>query len=121
MENNDSKSNVEISDEAVSAIIKEAVEATEGVAGLGTSQSIIPGIIGKRNRGISFTREEDRINVNINIIVRYGYKITETAETVQKRAAEAIETMTGLVCKSINVNVTDIEVKEKNESSEGEK
>ncbi len=121
MENTGSKSNVEISDETISAIIREAVTGTEGVAAVAGGQSVIKGFIGKKNKGISFTREEDKIDVNISIIVYYGYKITETAEMVQKKAAEAIETMTGLVCGSVNVDVTDVAVKEKNESSEGEK
>ena len=121
LENTGSKSNVEISDEAISAIIREAVTGTEGVAAVAGGQSVIKGFIGKKNKGISFTREDDKIDVNISIIVYYGYKITETAEMVQKKAAEAIETMTGLVCGSVNVDVTDVAVKEKNESSEGEK
>lgn len=121
LENTGSKSNVEISDETISAIIREAVTGTEGVAAVAGGQSVIKGFIGKKNKGISFTREEDKIDVNISIIVYYGHKITETAEMVQKKAAEAIETMTGLVCGSVNVDVTDVAVKEKNESSEGEK
>lgn len=121
MENTDSKSNVEISDEAVSAIIREVVTGTEGVAAIAGGQSVIKGFIGKKNKGISFIREEDKIYINVSIIVYYGYKITETAEMVQKNVTEAIETMTGVVCGSVNVDVTDVAVKEKNESSEGEK
>lgn len=121
MENDDSKTNVEINDEAISAVIREAVTGTEGVAAVAGGQSVIKGFIGKKNKGISFTREEDKVDINVSIIVYYGYKITETAEMVQKRTAEAIETMTGLVCGSVNVDVTDVAVKEKYESSEGEK
>ena len=121
MESTGSKINVEISDEAISTVIREVITGIEGVVSIAEGQSVIKGFIGKKNKGINFIREEDKIDVNISIIVYYGYKITEIAEMVQKKVAEAIETMTGLVCGNVNVGVTDVAVKEKNESSEGEK
>lgn len=121
MEDIDSRSNVEISDDVINTVIREAVTGTDGVAAVAEGQSVIKGFIGKKNRGISITREENRIDVNVSIIVYYGCKIKETAELVQKRVTEDIETMTGFVCGSVNVNVTDVAVKEINESGKGER
>ena len=65
----------------------------------------------KRNfaRGVKITVADDKVVVDIAIIVKFGYKIHIVSEEVQKRIKTALETMVGMKVKEVNVNVIGVQ------------
>lgn len=120
MDSINSDSNVEISNDVINTVIKNAALETEGVAGIDESGKSIIAAISKKSRGISFTLRDNKIKAVVSIIVYYDCKINEVAMAVQNNIAKEIEAITGMECIEVNVEVTDITIKENSEISEGE-
>lgn len=92
-----------ISEDVIATIVSHAVNEVEGVAGL-SNASII-----NRYKSIRVAiSEENELTIDCNIIVIYGQSVFDAAKAVQKAISSAIQAMTGIEAKSINVNVTGI-------------
>jgi len=65
------------------------------------------------NKGISDIKVEinknEEVRIDIPIFVKYGFNIPEIANTVQENVRLALEKMTNLSVKGINVSVLGIE------------
>ncbi len=59
-------------------------------------------------KGVKVDIEDDIVVVDLNIIVDFGIKIPDVAWQVQENVKNAIETMTGLACKEVNIHVQGI-------------
>lgn len=59
--------------------------------------------------GAKVRQEDGRIEIDLDIRVRYGYPIPEVALNVQNRVKEQILFMTDLVIDTVNVHVLSIE------------
>lgn len=116
----DSFNNIEISCDVINTIIKKAALETEGVAGITNTGKSIIGTISKKSKGINFTIKDNKIKVVVGVAIYYGCKINETAAVLQNNVAEQIETITGMECVGVNVEVTDIIINENSEIGEGE-
>lgn len=104
---------VRISDEVVANIAAIAAKEIEGVAS-------VAGYKGKEP--VNYTRVKNRsklvrvemcdrlVSVDMSLILKYGYSLSETAELVQERVKTAIENMTGLEVADVNVRIEGIEV-----------
>jgi uncharacterized alkaline shock family protein YloU len=53
--------------------------------------------------------KHDEVRIEIPLVIKYGYNIPETAARVQDAVRQALEKMTSLSLKDINVNVQAIE------------
>ncbi len=53
--------------------------------------------------------KNDEVRVEIPVVIRYGFNIPEVASKIQENVRTAIEKMTNVVLKDINVNVQGIE------------
>jgi len=102
---------VKIAEEVVTTIAANAVSEVKGVAGLATPlQEGLAGILGRRfvSGGVKITNDEDGVVLDILLRVRYGYVIPELCRDVQKKVSEAVESMTGLKVRAVNVNVSGV-------------
>ena len=105
------KGTVNISEEVVSAIAALAVTEVEGVHGLSSSLTAdIAELLGKKNlsRGVKLTIEEGVVTVEAFVVVTYGYEIPVVAAAIQENVINAVESMTGLKCAAVNVDVCGI-------------
>lgn len=113
---------IKISDDVIAAIAGITARETEGVAGMSTGiAGEIYEFIGKKapSKGVKVENGEDGVSVDIYIIVNYGVKISEVAGEVQFKVKSAIEEMTNLDMKSVNVHVQGVKIsKEEPESAE---
>ena len=103
--------NVNISDDVIGIITSIAAAEIEGVNGLyGGLAEDIAEIFGKKNlkKGVKVEIEDEIVVVDLNIVVDYGIKIPDVAWQVQESVKTAIETMTGLKCKEVNIHVQGI-------------
>jgi len=108
---NDVNGQVRIADDVIALIAATASEENEGV--LKIPNNIADGIseiFGKKSvsKGVRVSVNEGQVALEINIIIKFGYKIHDVAADVQARIKSAVETMTGLSVVSVNVNICDV-------------
>lgn len=103
---------VRIHKKVVSSIAAVAAAEVEGVKRIGGSlKSGVFELIGKNNFS-SISVEFDKsgeIKVELPLIIKYGYNIPEVADRVQENVRNALEKMTNLSIKDININIQGIE------------
>lgn len=102
---------VNISDDVISVIAGTAALQTEGVAGMsGNFAGDIIEMLGKRSfsKGVSISIEDRNVKISLELLIKFGSKVHETALQVQKNVKTAVENMTGLSVVSVDVNVSNI-------------
>ncbi len=95
---------IHISEDVVASIACGAALEVEGVSSLMNGKSS-----GKNApKGVRLTVQEERIVLDLYIMVKYGYAIPEVAEKAQKATASAVEATTGFPVDQVNVHVGGI-------------
>ena len=76
-------------------------------------------------KGIKVDKEENKVKIDVNIIVEYGTIIPDIAFEIQNRVKTSVENMTGLTVEEVNVHVQGVNTntvsKEETEQNEEEK
>ncbi len=106
---------IQIADDVVSSIAALAVTEVDGVSMLaGNIPNEMVAKLGKRNlaKVIKVTMEEQTINMDISIVVKFGFNVVEVSKAVQERVKQALLNMTGLTVKTVNVKVSGIDLGE---------
>lgn len=113
---------IKISDNVAAAIANIAASEVEGVVKVvGSSTSPISDLFGKKNyaKGVKVSMEEEGTVVELSLSIIHGVNIVALCENVQNKVKEAVESMTGITVKEINISVSDIIVqKEKKEDDQ---
>ncbi len=99
-----------------------AVTEVEGVANtVGGSGSFVDMFARKAQsnsknltRGIKVDVAGNDVTVNVTIIVEYGFPVPEVASDIQENVKKAIETMTGMNVKSVDVHVQGVSFEREN-------
>ncbi len=65
---------------------------------------------GRKSRGIKILTIGDRINIDLDIILKYGVSISAVAESVRRSVKYNVEQFTGMIVDSININVVGVRV-----------
>ena len=103
---------IQISNDVVAVIAGVAVSEVQGVAGMagGFAGGITEVFSGKKNlaKGIKVDKEDEKVKIDVNIIVEYGSRIPDVAFEIQNRVKKAVENMTGLVVEEVNVHVQGV-------------
>lgn len=112
---------IRISTEVIGIVAGIAAGEVPGLAGM--SGGIVGGIaekLGRRDlaRGIKVYQDEDKVRLDINIIVEYGLKITDVAMKLKDLVREAVENITGLKVVAINVHVQGIHLSKEGEDKQ---
>lgn len=109
-ETNEQVGEVKIADEVVAIIAGLAANEVEGVEQLGGAS--LPGRKGKKNlaKGIAIDIADNDIVCDINVQLDYGVNILGTAKEIQQKVKTAVENMTGLNVKEVNVHITGIKM-----------
>ena len=104
---------VQIADEVVAVIAGLAASEVKGVAATGSNvTNEIASKFGKKNlsKGIKVLVGPDCVSVDMALTIDYGYGIPETAKQVQEKVKLAIENMTGLTVKEVNVRIAGVNI-----------
>lgn len=107
------KDSLKISEEVISVITGVSASETDGVVSVG-SGSIASNwtelISGKKNnaKGIKISMGDNTVAIEIQLVVKYGVRITDVAAAVQENVKTAVEEMTGLSVEKVDVRVTGI-------------
>lgn len=113
---NQENGTVLISEDVIVSIVTVAVNETEGVSGFNAKSGDLTDILNKKSRGkgvkITIT-EDDKLFIECNITVIYGFAVVNVAKAVQESVSSAVESMTGLSVAEVNVNVCGITMEQK--------
>ena len=103
---------VMISEDVIATIVAHAVSDVEGVAGIGTKPGMdLSEMISRKNagKGLKITiAQDDVVYIDCSIQVSFGQSVVAVAKAVQESVTSAVESMTGVVVASVNVNVIGI-------------
>lgn len=105
---------IQISEDVIARIAGLAAVESYGLVGM-SSRKITDGIVellGRESlgKGVEIDEEGDQLNINVNIIVSYGIKISEVAQNVISQVRYAVENMTGLKVNKVQVNVRGVKL-----------
>lgn len=104
-----------ISEETVATIAGVAALDCYGLVGM-CSRSVLKDnfveLLGKENlsRGVEVTLNDDKLIIDLYIIVGYGTRISEVAQNVMEAVKYAVENLIGLQVDQVNVNVQGVRV-----------
>jgi uncharacterized alkaline shock family protein YloU len=103
--------NVQIANEVVEIIAGMAATEVEGVAGM--SGGLVGGItelLGKKNlsKGVKVEVADGVAQIDLYLAVQFGSRIPDVAHQVQQRVKQAVEGMTGLHVKEVNIHVQGV-------------
>jgi uncharacterized alkaline shock family protein YloU len=104
---------VHISPTAVATIAYHATLESYGVVGLAPrnlADGIVHTITREPMRGVSVRYNGEDIDIEINVIVEYGIRITSVAESVANTVRFHVEKALGLRVNSVSVHVAGLRV-----------
>lgn len=108
--------NIKISEDVIVSIVTIAANEVEGVSIASASALDFAERWSKKGsgKGIRVTFEEKTIALDLCLQMTYGVKIPQTALKVQQKVKQAVESMTGLSVRSINVTVSGVSFDKEN-------
>ena len=109
---NETNGDIKISDEVIATIASVATKEIQGIAGLTLSftEEITSKFIKKNaTKAIKVASDDNNIEINISVVVKYGINIPEVSSEVQENVKKAVETMAGLNVLKVNVIVAGVE------------
>ena len=103
---------IQISNDVIAVIAGVAVSEVQGVSSMagGFAGGISEVLSGKKNlaKGIKVDKEENKVKIDVNIIVEYGTRIPDIAFEIQNRVKTSVENMTGIKVEEVNVHVQGV-------------
>ena len=102
---------VRISTDVIIVIAHTAVMETEGVAGMSAGiADNIQQVLGRKGgtKGVKVELTGREVTIDLFLIVDYGARIPDVAWRAQEKVKGAVESMTGLDVKGINVHVQGV-------------
>ena len=107
----DELGNIHIAEEVLAAVAASAAAEVAGVSGLSANfGSDIAELLGKKNqgKGVRIQVEEEKISVEVAILMAYGHTIPEVGKAVQENVKTTMESITGLDIAAVNVSVAGV-------------
>ncbi|OMP68563.1 Asp23/Gls24 family envelope stress response protein [Domibacillus epiphyticus] len=106
---------IDISNEVIAMIAGGAAVDCYGIVGMSSKKQLKDGIaeiLRRENftRGVVVRQEEDRVFIDMYIIVSYGTKISEVASNVQSKVKYTLNKTVGLSVDSVNIFVQGVRV-----------
>ncbi len=104
------KGKINISEDVIAVMVGAAITEVEGVDGLAnTVGNDILDLIGKKSlaKGVKISFAEEKMVIDVLILVTFGCVITDVAKKVQNAVSNAVEAMTG-ISPMVNVHVSGV-------------
>lgn len=106
---------VQIANEVVASIAGISASEVEGVDSMaGGLAGELAGKFGAKNlsKGVKVEVADDIAMVELAINMKYGYNILKTCKQVQEKVMQAINSMTGLTVKQVNVRIAGVSLEQ---------
>lgn len=107
----DEMGEINISEEVLAMIAAAAALDVEGVSALGAGLGSDMSNSATRkslSKAVRLSVDEDRVTVDIALLVSYGCAVTDVAKSVQDAVISAVENTSGLHVSCVNVSVTGV-------------
>ena len=117
MEKNTNTGIVQIADDVVAIIAGLATTEVKGVASMaGNITKEIVAKLGRKNlsKGVKVEVVAGEVSVDLAINIEYGYNVPQVSLKVQEKVKTAIENMTGLTVKEVNISIAGVALEENN-------
>lgn len=104
---------VKIADEVIATLAGNATMEVEGVYAMsGSAASAVAERLGRKNtgKGVKVETKENECIVDIHLVVDYGARVPEVAWVVQEKVKVAIEEVTGMNVRKVNIFVDGINI-----------
>ncbi|MFD0713649.1 Asp23/Gls24 family envelope stress response protein [Paenibacillus sp. GCM10027626] len=106
---------IRIEEEVIAVIAGSAALECYGLVGMSSRKQLKDGIaelLGRENlsRGVEVRRENERLQINLYIIVSYGTKISEVAHNIQSKVKYVLNKVIGLQVDFVNIFVQGVRV-----------
>jgi len=108
MNERSSVGNLKISEDVIATIAGVAALEIEGVQKLSLPQAHMPILRKISKKAIDVAMNDDSIEIDIRVVLKFGAKITEVSAAIQSAVKESVQTMTGMAVSKINVLIDDI-------------
>lgn len=104
---------VSFATEVVATIAGLAATEVDGVASMISPSSGLADMFSRKSnrnltKGVRIDLEDNMVTADITITVEYGSPVPDVARNIQENVKKAIETMSGLDVKAVDVHVTGI-------------
>ena len=104
---------VSFATEVVATIAGLAATEVDGVASMSSPSSGFADMFTRKNtrnftKGVRIDLDGSKVTVDITIVVEYGSPVPDVARNIQENVKKAIETMSGLDVRSVDVHVSGI-------------
>ena len=113
LQNDENKGQVQIADDVVAMIASLAATEVKGVQALsGNITNELMSKVGVKNiaKGVKVEVKESNVVVDVVVTMEYGYNIPVTSRKIQDKVKAAIENMTGLNCKEVNIRIAGVKL-----------
>ncbi|MCC0631999.1 MULTISPECIES: Asp23/Gls24 family envelope stress response protein [unclassified Clostridioides] len=97
---------VKISNDVIATIAGLAALEVEGIE---TTATLTDKLL--KNNGVKIQIEEEDVNLDVMVMIKYGMSIPDTAFKVQENVKNTVETMTGLKVSQVNIHIQGISFK----------
>lgn len=114
---------IQIAPEVLEVVAGLATVEVEGVAGMsGGLAGGIAEMLGRKNlsKGVKVTITGDRAEVEISIVVHYGYRIPDICDQIGRNVKHAIESMTGIEVSGVHIQIHGVQFKNAEKPAEGD-
>ena len=105
---------ISVTDDSVALIVAHSALDVYGVVDLVTNKftDSLRELFRKKYkpRGIKVSTINDRIVIDLDIILKYGVSINAVAESVRRLVKYNVEQFTGMLVDSVNINVVGVKV-----------
>ena len=104
---------VSFATEVVATIAGLAATEVDGVASMSSPSSGFADMFSRKNtrnftKGVRIDLDGSKVTVDVNMVVEYGSPVPEVARNIQENVKKAVETMTGLEVKAVDIHVAGI-------------
>lgn len=101
-------SKVTIAPDVLVSIARLTTLSVPGVARL-CSQGMRAMIGGKETGSVRVAVEDDRVTLDVHIVVEHGVNMLQLSQNLQAKVARAIQDMVGMDVLAVNVYIKDVE------------
>lgn len=113
---------VSFAPEVVATIAGLAANEVDGVASMSSASSGLADILSRKSsrnytRGVKIDIDDNKVTVDITIVVEYGSPVPDVARGIQENVKKAIETMAGLDVRNVDVHVQGVSFERENKAA----
>ena len=104
---------VSFATDVIATIAGLAATEVEGVASMSSPSAGLADMFARKStrnltKGVRIDLDGSNVNVDITIVVEYGFPVPDVARGIQENVKKGIETMTGLNVSSVDIHVAGI-------------